>query len=183
MAGREALGTRFSSGYRDTLTDLAFDSVTAAAAGALVALGLPVRRSRPDDVPTAENRSASPPFADRTVSVTQSLTAATVVCTASQERKGMSPRLCAPPTRRNAGSGADRRRRRPECRAEDRAGRLAAVQGDPSETHRQGNSEARNVGIHAATEDVVCFVDDDATVEPDWLASLMERFEASGGNP
>jgi cellulose synthase/poly-beta-1,6-N-acetylglucosamine synthase-like glycosyltransferase len=44
-------------------------------------------------------------------------------------------------------------------------------------TERQGNSEARNVGIHAATSDVVAFVDDDATVEPGWLQALMEPFE------
>jgi hypothetical protein len=46
-------------------------------------------------------------------------------------------------------------------------------------TERQGITEARNVGIRAATSDVVAFVDDDATVEPDWLCSLMEPFEAS----
>jgi GT2 family glycosyltransferase len=43
-------------------------------------------------------------------------------------------------------------------------------------TQRQGNSEGRNVGIRAATSDVVAFVDDDATVEPGWLSSLMEPF-------
>jgi cellulose synthase/poly-beta-1,6-N-acetylglucosamine synthase-like glycosyltransferase len=46
-------------------------------------------------------------------------------------------------------------------------------------TVRQGNSEARNVGIHAATSDVVAFVDDDAAVEAHWLASLIEPFETS----
>jgi GT2 family glycosyltransferase len=46
-------------------------------------------------------------------------------------------------------------------------------------TKRQGNSEGRNVGIRAATSDVVAFVDDDAAVEPGWLASLMEPFEQS----
>jgi glycosyltransferase involved in cell wall biosynthesis len=46
-------------------------------------------------------------------------------------------------------------------------------------TERQGNSEARNVGIHAATTDVVAFIDDDATAEPGWLDSLTEPFEAS----
>jgi glycosyltransferase involved in cell wall biosynthesis len=48
-------------------------------------------------------------------------------------------------------------------------------------TERQGNSEARNVGIRAATSDVVAFVDDDAAVEPGWLTSLMEPFEQSDG--
>jgi glycosyltransferase involved in cell wall biosynthesis len=46
-------------------------------------------------------------------------------------------------------------------------------------TERQGNSEARNAGIHAATSDVVAFIDDDATAEPGWLSSLTEPFEAS----
>jgi GT2 family glycosyltransferase len=46
-------------------------------------------------------------------------------------------------------------------------------------TERRGNSEGRNVGIQAATSDVVAFVDDDATVETDWLLSLMGPFEGS----
>jgi glycosyltransferase involved in cell wall biosynthesis len=46
-------------------------------------------------------------------------------------------------------------------------------------TARQGNSEGRNVGIQAATSDVVAFADDDATVDGDWLLSLMESFETS----
>jgi glycosyltransferase involved in cell wall biosynthesis len=46
-------------------------------------------------------------------------------------------------------------------------------------TERQGNSEARNVGIRASTSDVVAFIDDDATAEPGWLSSLMAPFEAS----
>jgi glucosyl-dolichyl phosphate glucuronosyltransferase len=45
-------------------------------------------------------------------------------------------------------------------------------------TPRQGNSEGRNVGIRAATSDVVAFVDDDAAVEPGWLAGLLGAFEA-----
>ncbi len=48
------------------------------------------------------------------------------------------------------------------------------------ETPRQGNSEGRNVGIRAATTDVVAFVDDDATVEPDWLERLGSAFAADG---
>ncbi len=47
------------------------------------------------------------------------------------------------------------------------------------ETERQGNSEGRNTGILAATADVVAFVDDDAAVEREWLARLMEPFAAS----
>jgi glucosyl-dolichyl phosphate glucuronosyltransferase len=46
-------------------------------------------------------------------------------------------------------------------------------------TERPGNSEARNVGIHAATSDVVAFIDDDAAAEAGWLSSLIEPFEAS----
>jgi glycosyltransferase involved in cell wall biosynthesis len=54
-------------------------------------------------------------------------------------------------------------------------------------TRRAGNAEAanvgipeaRNVGLRAATSDVVAFIDDDATAEPGWLASLAEPFEAS----
>ena len=44
-------------------------------------------------------------------------------------------------------------------------------------TERPGNSEARNVGIHAATSDVVAFIDDDAAAEAGWLSSLIEPFE------
>jgi glycosyltransferase involved in cell wall biosynthesis len=46
-------------------------------------------------------------------------------------------------------------------------------------TERRGNSEARNVGLLAASSDTVAFVDDDATVERDWLAELMQPFEES----
>jgi glycosyltransferase involved in cell wall biosynthesis len=46
------------------------------------------------------------------------------------------------------------------------------------ETERPGLSEARNVGIRAATSDVVAFVDDDAAGEREWLSSLMEALEA-----
>jgi glycosyltransferase involved in cell wall biosynthesis len=45
------------------------------------------------------------------------------------------------------------------------------------QSERQGHSEARNVGIRAASSDVVAFVDDDATVEREWLAFLMDAFE------
>jgi GT2 family glycosyltransferase len=48
------------------------------------------------------------------------------------------------------------------------------------ETARPGLSEARNVGIRECNTDVVAFVDDDATVEPDWLASLLSEFDADG---
>jgi GT2 family glycosyltransferase len=46
------------------------------------------------------------------------------------------------------------------------------------ETEQQGLSEARNVGIRAATSDVVAFLDDDAAGEREWLSSLMDALEA-----
>lgn len=45
------------------------------------------------------------------------------------------------------------------------------------ESARHGLSEARNVGIEAASCDVVAFVDDDVIVEGRWLACLMDEFE------
>jgi GT2 family glycosyltransferase len=44
-------------------------------------------------------------------------------------------------------------------------------------TERPGLSEARTVGLRRATSDVVAFVDDDATVDRDWLASLVHPLE------
>jgi cellulose synthase/poly-beta-1,6-N-acetylglucosamine synthase-like glycosyltransferase len=46
-------------------------------------------------------------------------------------------------------------------------------------SEREGLSEARNIGVHAAKSDVVAFIDDDATAESGWLAALMKEFEAS----
>jgi glycosyltransferase involved in cell wall biosynthesis len=46
------------------------------------------------------------------------------------------------------------------------------------ETARPGLSEARNVGICECRSDIVAFVDDDATVEPGWLDSLLTEFAA-----
>jgi glycosyltransferase involved in cell wall biosynthesis len=43
----------------------------------------------------------------------------------------------------------------------------------------RGISASRNAGMRAATSEVVAFVDDDAVAEPDWLARVMEPFEAS----
>lgn len=104
------------------------------------------------------------------------LTAAVVVCTATHER---APLLRACVDSLLAG------RRTPEEL-------LVIVDSNPSlrsqlagslppqvrllETERQGLSEARNVGIAAASSDVVAFVDDDATVDPRWLSSLVEAF-------
>jgi GT2 family glycosyltransferase len=47
------------------------------------------------------------------------------------------------------------------------------------ETARAGLSEARNVGIRESRSELVAFVDDDATVERDWLASLVAEFHAN----
>jgi glycosyltransferase involved in cell wall biosynthesis len=41
---------------------------------------------------------------------------------------------------------------------------------------RQGLSEARNVGIAAASSDVIAFVDDDAAAHPEWLSAVMRAF-------
>jgi cellulose synthase/poly-beta-1,6-N-acetylglucosamine synthase-like glycosyltransferase len=109
----------------------------------------------------------------------QRLSAAVVVCTASQERE---PLLRACVDSLLAGTKApdeifvvvDQNR----LLEQKLAGRLPAA-ATLLRTERQGNSEGRNVGIQAATSDVVAFVDDDATVETDWLVSLMEPFETS----
>jgi GT2 family glycosyltransferase len=107
------------------------------------------------------------------------VTAAVVVCTATHER--------APLLRACVGSLLAGWRKPEEV--------LVIVDSNPSlrselaaslppsvrllETERQGLSEARNVGIAAARSDVVAFVDDDATVDPLWLSSLMEAFAAN----
>jgi glucosyl-dolichyl phosphate glucuronosyltransferase len=51
---------------------------------------------------------------------------------------------------------------------------------------QQGLSNARNAGIRAANGDVIAFVDDDVTVDPDWLHSLTaplqdSRWAGAGG--
>lgn len=43
-----------------------------------------------------------------------------------------------------------------------------------------GLSRARNVGLLAATGEVVAFVDDDAVVDPYWLSSLVKAFDYTG---
>jgi glycosyltransferase involved in cell wall biosynthesis len=111
--------------------------------------------------------------------VTERLTAAVVVCTASAERAELL-RACV----RSLIAGT---------RIPDEV--LIVVDGSPAlkasvaawlpqdarllRTECRGISEARNVGLSAASSEVVAFVDDDATVERGWLAKLMEPFEQS----
>src|SRR4051794_18197576 len=40
-----------------------------------------------------------------------------------------------------------------------------------------GTSHARNIVVAAAGAEVVCFIDDDATVDPGWLAALRGAWE------
>jgi glucosyl-dolichyl phosphate glucuronosyltransferase len=111
--------------------------------------------------------------------MTRPLTAAVVVCTASEERE---PLLRACIESLLAGD------RLPDeifvvvdqnPALEAQLGPWLPASATLLRTERQGNSEARNVGIRSATSDVVAFVDDDATVEPAWLSELMRPFEAS----
>ncbi len=46
-----------------------------------------------------------------------------------------------------------------------------------------GLSRARNTGWHAARGAVVAYLDDDATAEPDWLASIVAAFRAVTPRP
>ena len=53
--------------------------------------------------------------------------------------------------------------------------------------HGRGLSGARNTAVEIATEEVVAFLDDDATGEPDWLERLLAHYEdprvlGSGGS-
>jgi len=43
----------------------------------------------------------------------------------------------------------------------------------------EGLAETRNVGIRAASGDIVAFIDDDAVAEPDWLENLVKPFRLS----
>jgi glycosyltransferase involved in cell wall biosynthesis len=111
--------------------------------------------------------------------MSERLTAAVVVCTSSTERAEL-VRAC-------VGSLFAGMRVPDEV--------LIVVDGDPTlessvaawlpedarllRTGRPGISEARNLGLSAASSEVVAFVDDDATVERGWLAKLMEPFERS----
>ena len=39
-----------------------------------------------------------------------------------------------------------------------------------------GQIAAMNAGLQAATEDIVCFIDDDTAPHPDWLANLLRHY-------
>jgi GT2 family glycosyltransferase len=43
-------------------------------------------------------------------------------------------------------------------------------------TYRTGLSGARNTGFHAATGEIVAFIDDDAAAHPDWLERLLPMY-------
>jgi glycosyltransferase involved in cell wall biosynthesis len=43
--------------------------------------------------------------------------------------------------------------------------------------HRQGLSRARNTGIASATGSVLCFLDDDLLIDPQWLTALSQGLE------
>jgi glycosyltransferase involved in cell wall biosynthesis len=47
----------------------------------------------------------------------------------------------------------------------------------------QGLSETRNVGIRAASGDIVAFIDDDAVAEPNWLEHLTKAFHHQVKSP
>ena len=47
-------------------------------------------------------------------------------------------------------------------------------------TDNRGLSSARNTALAAATGELVAFIDDDATPDPDWLTYLVEAFESGG---
>ena len=117
--------------------------------------------------PEAEDQSSS-----------RELTAAVVVCTSSREREPL-VRACVDSLLGGV--------RRPEelfvvvdCN-ESLADDLRTSLPFPVrllECKQQGLSAARNVGVAAATSDVVAFIDDDATADLLWLSSIMKAFAA-----
>lgn len=46
--------------------------------------------------------------------------------------------------------------------------------------HESGSYAARNAGIRAADGEVLSFVDADMSVDPDWLAAVVDRLERTG---
>src|ERR1700733_12284288 len=45
---------------------------------------------------------------------------------------------------------------------------------------RQGSSFARNRAVDEARGDFICFIDDDATAERDWLRAMLSALETRG---
>ena len=46
---------------------------------------------------------------------------------------------------------------------------------------RQGNSYAKNTGIHRANAPIIAFTDDDVRVAHDWIRTIVETFAANPG--
>ena len=108
------------------------------------------------------------------------LSAAVVVCTASNERAGLLSAcvesiLCGARRPDELFVVVDRN----PSLAEDLAGRLPPPV-RLLETELGGLSHARNAGLRAARSDVVAFVDDDVSVKGGWLSCLMKAFETDG---
>ena len=107
------------------------------------------------------------------------LSVTTVICTASKEREALL-RRCVDSVL--AGTRVPEQvllvvDQNPRLRAELAESLPAAV--TLLETERPGLSEARTVGVRAATSDVVAFIDDDVEVEPNWLEALVRPFEST----
>lgn len=49
-------------------------------------------------------------------------------------------------------------------------------------TTNQGLSESRNAGLRTATGSIIAYTDDDCFADPDWLAHLVHRLDATGAD-
>lgn len=58
-------------------------------------------------------------------------------------------------------------------------GRLNIIQ--INNPDRKGAQVSRSIGLEAATGDVVTYLDDDITLEPDWLAEILKGFQDNEG--
>lgn len=169
-ASDSALGTDYSQGYLDTLTDLLADTIAATLGGLLVAAWLRARLRRG----VAAERPESPPH-DPT---SRRLSAAVVVCAATREREQVL-RACI----RSLGEGTQ---------TPDEI--LVVIDGNPAleasvagwlpgsvrllRSEGGGISTSRNIGLSAARAEIVAFVDDDALVDREWLSRVLDQFEA-----